>query len=120
MTRFARLLVVFAALASSACAAIGQSNVGASSTSALIDVDRACMSGRWHEFDNGTTITVSADNRCGRPLTCDVHLGFMTTLGPDLYLTCLNQSVQIGHTGALCRWAGQPVAPGGSGSMRCK
>jgi hypothetical protein len=120
VTKSARLLAVSATLACCACAAIGQSTDGASSTSALIDVDRSCLSSKWHEFANGTTITVSADNKCGRPLTCDVRVGFATISGPDLYLECLDQHVRIGQTDTLCKWAGQPVAPGGSGSMRCK
>ena len=116
MTKSSRLLAVSATLACSACAATDE----ASPTSALVDVDRSCLSGRWHEFASGTAITLSADNKCGRSLTCDVHLGFSTLSGPDLYLECLDRFVQIGHTEELCKWAGQPVAPGGSGSMRCR
>jgi len=120
MTKSARLVAVSATLVCSACAAIGQSTNEASPTSGLIDVDRACLSVKWRESASGTAITVSADNECGRPLTCDLHLGFATVAGPDLYLECLSQYVQIGHTKDLCKWGGQPVAPGGSGSMRCK
>ena len=120
MIRSARRLAVWAALACCACAATGQSTTGPSPTSGLIDVDRACLSGKWHESEGGSIVTVSADNSCGRPLTCDVHLGFATVAGPELYLQCANRSVKVGHTEELCTWPGQPLAPGGSGSMRCR
>ena len=120
MSRTARALVASATFACSACAALPAPSDEASATSGPLDVDRWCVSARWYESAKGTAIAVSVDNRCARPLTCDVHLGFTTPSGPELYLDCLDQHVQAGRTAELCNWVAQPVTPGGSGSMRCR
>lgn len=79
-----------------------------------------CVAGQWHKFVGGK-ITVSADNSCGKVVTCDVHLVMPIAGGSkDLKLNCLNAVVPVGHTDAICQWTGQPATVGGTGSMTCK
>jgi hypothetical protein len=85
-----------------------------------LTADRGCASAQWHKKVDGT-IWVSTDNNCGKLLTCDFHLSLPIAGGStNLNLNCLNQNVSPGHTDEVCKWTGQPVTVGGSGSMTCK